>query len=174
MNQKSEGLMASTTGSLKGKKDSGSRNPAEGDFQRIVEGINEGVIIVNTGGIICYVNPIVESLFLRSKKELLGEVFGFPIKKDGGTTVTIHRKGGEMGRGEMHVNEIQWAGEKANLVKISDTTELKEAETKLKKRVEELEKFNKLVVGRELRMQELKKEVDDLLKKLGRGPKYVS
>jgi len=42
----------------------------------------------------------------------------------------------------------------------------------LKNRLEELERLQKTTVGRELKMIELKMEVDDLLKELGRKPKY--
>jgi PAS domain S-box-containing protein len=42
---------------------------------------------------------------------------------------------------------------------VQDITEKKEAEETLKKRTEELEKFNRLAVGRELKMIELKKEI---------------
>ncbi|HJX05099.1 MAG TPA: PAS domain S-box protein [Candidatus Nanoarchaeia archaeon] len=46
-----------------------------------------------------------------------------------------------------------------------DVTERKKADEELKKRTEELEKFNQLAVGRELRMVELKKRIKELEKK---------
>jgi PAS domain-containing protein len=42
----------------------------------------------------------------------------------------------------------------------------------LRKKTKELEKFNKLLVDREIRMIELKKHIDALLIELGREPKY--
>jgi len=50
--------------------------------------------------------------------------------------------------------------------------ELRRNEEELKKKVDDLEQFNKLVVGRELRMVDLKKEIDRLLKELGRSGRY--
>jgi len=54
----------------------------------------------------------------------------------------------------------------------TDITYRKEVEAKLEKKMNELSQFNKLAVGRELQMIELKKEIDDLLRELGREEKY--
>ena len=50
--------------------------------------------------------------------------------------------------------------------------ERKSAEENLEERTAELERFNKLAVGRELKMIELKKEINALLEELGREPRY--
>ena len=55
---------------------------------------------------------------------------------------------------------------------ITDITRRKESEEALKQLIEELEHFNELTVGRELVMIELKKEVNDLLRKTGEPEKY--
>jgi len=54
----------------------------------------------------------------------------------------------------------------------TDITERKKAEDELKKRAEELENFSEFAVGRELKMTELKKEINKLCKKLGEKPRY--
>jgi PAS domain S-box-containing protein len=51
-------------------------------------------------------------------------------------------------------------------------TKRKEAEAELNKKLDELERFNKLVVGREIRMIDLKKEINELLIKTGIDGKY--
>ena len=53
-----------------------------------------------------------------------------------------------------------------------DITERKQAEEELKKNMKQLERFNRLTVGRELRMIELKKEINELLRETGRTEKY--
>ena len=50
--------------------------------------------------------------------------------------------------------------------------ERKRAEEELKKRNKEMKRFNKLAVDRELRMVELKKEINALLVQLGEEPRY--
>ena len=53
-----------------------------------------------------------------------------------------------------------------------EIAEREKAEKELQKKMEELERFNRLAVGRELRMVELKREICELLRKLGREEKY--
>jgi PAS domain S-box-containing protein len=55
---------------------------------------------------------------------------------------------------------------------LQDITERKEAEEALLKKMDELERFQRLTVGRELRMIELKKEVNHLLQQTGQQEKY--
>lgn len=57
-------------------------------------------------------------------------------------------------------------------VVLRDITERIKAEETLKARMTELETFNKLSVGRELQMIELKQKINELSKQLGHGPVY--
>jgi len=53
-----------------------------------------------------------------------------------------------------------------------DITEHKQAAEEIINKKSELEDFAKIAVGRELRMVELKKEINAILKELGREPRY--
>jgi len=55
-----------------------------------------------------------------------------------------------------------------------DVTEHKENEEKIQETLAELERFNRLMTGREGRVMEMKKEVNALLVELGREPQYTS
>jgi NAD-dependent DNA ligase len=50
---------------------------------------------------------------------------------------------------------------------------LEDTEKSLQKKIEELEWLNQMMIGREIRMIELKKEINTLLKKLGKEEKYI-
>ena len=49
---------------------------------------------------------------------------------------------------------------------LRDVTKRRETEEKLREKMDELERFNKLMIGRELRMVELKKRIKELEEKL--------
>jgi PAS domain S-box-containing protein len=60
------------------------------------------------------------------------------------------------------------------LLDFEDITERQKAEQVQKSHLEELEKMNKFLVGREIEMVELKKEINALLQELGRPKKYTT
>lgn len=55
---------------------------------------------------------------------------------------------------------------------VVDISDRKQMEQALQNNIAELERFNKMAVGRELKMIELKREVNDLLAEIGREEKY--
>jgi len=59
-----------------------------------------------------------------------------------------------------------------SIVSIIDITDRIVAEQALMTKADELERFNRLMLGREIRMIELKKEINELLKKSGKNEKY--
>ena len=63
-------------------------------------------------------------------------------------------------------------GNQFYLIFYQDITERKKAVATLQKKVEDLEWFNSVSVGRELKMVDLKKEINELLKKMGEPTKY--
>ena len=67
---------------------------------------------------------------------------------------------------------IEWEGRLATLGLLSDITERKKAEQETAAKVAAIEKLNEIMFGREKRIVEVKREVNALLKELGREWKY--
>jgi hypothetical protein len=55
-----------------------------------------------------------------------------------------------------------------------DITERKQAEEEIKKQLEELQRWNTATLGRETRILDLKREVNELLGKAGQPTRYPS
>ena len=60
----------------------------------------------------------------------------------------------------------------ADMISIFDITDRKLAEERLQQMLGDMEKYNRLMVGREMRVVELKKEVNALLQQASRPPAY--
>jgi len=80
--------------------------------------------------------------------------------------IKLRTKNSQLMTGLLSAEKFEFNGEMCALTVIEDITERKKAEQALKDRTEELEKFNKLTIGRELRMVELKERIKELEEKL--------
>jgi PAS domain S-box-containing protein len=74
---------------------------------------------------------------------------------------------------EVSLNRIMLKGKWYLQAIVRDMTKRKHAEEALLEKADELERFNRLMIGRELKMIELKKEINDLLVKSGSKEKYI-
>ncbi|MCX7874911.1 MAG: PAS domain S-box protein [Melioribacteraceae bacterium] len=84
----------------------------------------------------------------------------------------FRKKSGEIRKGLISAVAIYVNGKRADIATAVDITELKEKEEKILEQLDELRRWQNLMLDREDRVIELKKEVNDLLSILGRDKKY--
>ena len=132
-------------------------------------------------GILVECNRAATELVERSKSELIGqhqrilhppeeirgqfsETFKKHLTEVQGQTLEaqVITKSGKLKHVNIKANIIEIKGKKLLQGIFRDITEREKAEEAIKKRTEELEAFNKLSVGRELKMVELKKRISEL------------
>lgn len=169
---------------------------SEEKYRRLFENTSNGIVIfdsetlrfedVNTACLNLYgytkeeflslspldVSAEVEKSRISLQKGLDSEVTHIPLryhKKKDGTVFPV----------EIFAGAFFHKGRKKGIGVIVDLTERMQAEEELrlaykelKEKSENLERFHRITVGRELKMVELKKEVNELLEKLGQSKKY--
>ncbi|MFA6169764.1 MAG: PAS domain-containing protein [Candidatus Margulisiibacteriota bacterium] len=159
---------------------------AEERYRNTLDSMMEGFQIIGFDWRYLYVNNVVAEQEKRAKEELIGktmmEVYPgiektemFEQLKRCMEERVPHRMENEFvypdGRRGYYELSIQPMTDGIFVVS-QDITVRFQAEQKLKEKMQELEEFHGLAVGRELRMIELEKEVDALLAAQGRAPKY--
>jgi len=103
---------------------------SEGRLRKIIDGNVDGIVIVDSAGIVRFVNPTAESLFACSSEELVGTQFGFPVVPRKRTEIVIPGSGATT-TVEMRAVEIDWEGERAYCASLRDLTKHRELEQQL-------------------------------------------
>jgi two-component system sensor kinase len=172
------------------KKAEETLKESEKKYRTLVESLEEGIASVDENENFTFINPAACNIFGYAKEELLQMNFNDiltlenhqkitqqnSIRKTGKSSkydLNIIKKNGDIRIITSSVSPIFKNGEfKGSFGIFYDITERKQAEEQLKKKNEELTAFNRLAVGRELRMIELKSDINKLLMKLGQEEKY--
>jgi methanogenic corrinoid protein MtbC1 len=149
--------------------------PSEELARKVLDHSVDGLLIIDAQGTVLFANPAAVALFARQTSQLVGFQLGIPAIQE---FVEMILPGGEGPRYvEVRSTEIDWAGRRANLASLRDVTERRRAEEAFKNQAEELRernseliRFNRVLVGRELQMVELKQEVTALYARLGEQP----
>jgi len=173
-----------------------------GNFKLIIDHATDAIIQINSKGFITLWSPSAAKVFGWSSKEAVGQQLSeliFPQQYREAHTkglkhyaetgedpifnkpldlTALHRDGSEFPV-EMVLSPIQLENEYSFGSVIRDITERKEAENKimmtneeLEAKIAEVEKLNKSMTGRELRIIEVKEEVNKLSEELGRPAPY--
>jgi PAS domain S-box-containing protein len=160
---------------------------SENRFKAISESTPVGIGVV-ADGVFLYVNPAYEKAFGYSKNEVIGkkthDIYFEPadrdrilklLKEKGSITdyeARLKRKDGTPFWSLSSIRPIVFDGKPALLGAFIDITERNKAEEEIRRNAEELARFNRAMVGRENRMIELKKEVNELCRQIGIPARY--
>jgi len=166
---------------------------SEEKYRAIFESANDVIVTLNLKGNITAVNRRAEEISGYTRDELMGKniarlkmftpkSLAIILKNFGKRMigmdvppyeVELIRKDGKKLFIEINARPLRQEGKVVgDMVILRDVTERKEAEEKLKEKMDELERFNKLMIGRELRMIELKKRIKELEEKLKSNEPY--
>jgi signal transduction histidine kinase len=113
-----------------------SLQDAEGQLRSIVEGISDGITIVDAEQQVLFANPAAESILHRPLHEMLGAPLGFRIPDPSGQVeILSHRH--EPLQLEVNVEPITWEGRATTLVMFRDVTAQVALEDNLRRAKEE-------------------------------------
>ncbi|MGP8323926.1 MAG: PAS domain S-box protein [Methanosarcinaceae archaeon] len=189
------GLQGTTKDITERKSAEKAIGEGEEKLRMITTSANDAILMMDPEGNISYWNKAAEQMFGYTEEEVIGKdlhvllvperfhagfLKGFEGFKETGRGAALGKtlelvalgKDGKEFPVEISLSAVKLDGRWNAIGLIRDTTERKAAEEELKKRADELGKFNKLAVGRELKMIELKKEINALLGESGKEPGY--
>ena len=166
---------------------------SEEKYRSLVETTSDWVWEVDENGVFTYVSPKVRDILGYEPAEVLGKTLFDLMPPDeakrifevfsrvtashapfhGLENMNIHKDGRTVQLETNGVPVFDSCGIFSGYRGIDrDITERKRAQQALAHQMQELERFNRLAVGREQRMIELKRQVNDLAQQLGRPPPY--
>lgn len=103
-----------------------SRNLGREDevsWRGLVERSHDGVLVVGPEGRVCYANPAAAALLGWSVEQLIGSMYGYPLREGEPTQVEITRANAPSLTVEMRLAQTTWNGAQAWFVNLHDITE---------------------------------------------------
>lgn len=107
-------------------------NASRASFSNIVEKSTDGIIVVNTGGIVRFVNSTARIFLSHRTDALIDNTFDIPLSHGMVIETEIMRPNGDCGIGETRAVETRWEDGSAYLVLIRDITDRRHAEEQLR------------------------------------------
>jgi signal transduction histidine kinase len=101
---------------------------SEVHYSHLVEQNADGILIVSVEGLIRFANPAAELLLGRSRQQLNGESFGYPLVNGDKVEIELWRQRSSYVVAEMRVTQVEWVGEVSLMASLRDVTERKQAE----------------------------------------------
>jgi PAS domain S-box-containing protein len=157
-------------------------------FTEVFDSVNEGITYTTLGGKVLAANDALEKILGVPKDKIVGKsafslarkflnakniVIAIPALKAALQKQEIKSVRLEYRDKILEVSSTSNPDSKRITGIIRDVTELVQSEESLRKKIGELEWLNQMMVGREVKMIELKKEINEMLAQMGEKEKYV-
>lgn len=105
-----------------------ARNRLYRQMESLVDGSPDGMVIIDSEGMVRYANPAAVTLFGKAREELVGRLFEHQAQPGRAVELSLPGPGDAPVSAEMRVAEIEWRGYPARLASIRDVTEFKKLE----------------------------------------------
>jgi PAS domain S-box-containing protein len=123
------------------------------NFQNILQGSPDGMVIVDSNGLIVFANAAAADVFGRPLEQLLGTSFDQPIISGQNTELAVVNPAGKSMVVEMRMIQTLWQENPACLVSLRDVTHRKHNEQQLRLAGTELRRVNQNLVTRNAEIQ---------------------
>ncbi len=179
------------------RKDEAELATLEERSRLILGAVGDGIIGIDTEDRITFANPAVPALLGYTEGELIGHTrhslvhYAYPDGRDFPREECAMYQTSYDGQPRQVDNEVLWRKDGnalpveysitpaykdgrivGSVIVFRDITERKQVEAELLQNLAELERFNRLVLGREEKMIQLKQEINELREQLGQGKRY--
>ncbi len=84
---------------------------SENRLRQLIEENSDGMLIVNTAGLVRFINPAAEALLDRRREEILDQPFGYPLDSGAPAGITIAHRSGREVICELRRVPTEWHGE---------------------------------------------------------------
>jgi len=161
-------------------------------YRGLFNNVGDAIYILDINGSFLDVNSGAEKMYGYSREVLIGKDPSFVSAPDKNNLEEIMSRvknafdgepqqfefWGKRANGETFLKDVRickgtYFGQEVVIAMATDITDRKNAEDALKQKASELERFNNLMIGRELKMIDLKKEINSLLIESGLQGKYM-
>ena len=103
----------------------------------VVSAVADGIVVVDTAGVVRYGNPAAQELFGRPQEDLVGVELGFPVSPGETTEIDLLLPDGGSRVVEMRVSETTWEAEPVHVASLRDIGARWHVERELKAAVEQ-------------------------------------
>jgi signal transduction histidine kinase len=103
----------------------------ESNLELIIDGMPDGILILDMGGSILFSNPAAQGLLEQGKAKLRGQIIGLPSGKDI-IEVDVLSADGDSRAVEIRTVDIRWEDTPCQMAILSDVTERREAESRIR------------------------------------------